>query len=130
DDFNKLNGRPLKALIDRKFDGPLYPVNPKYDSLAGLRCYPDIAALPDGVDLAIITTPGRLVPEAIRALGRKGVAAAVVFSSGFSEIGAAGEALERELDAAITASGVRVLGPNCLGFINTWDKVSATFAVL
>jgi acyl-CoA synthetase (NDP forming) len=111
-DFNKLNGRTLKALIDKGYAGRLYPVNPKYSEIAGLPCYPDVASLPGAVDLAVVALPAQHVPQTLRELGTKGVAAAVVFSPGFSEIGGDGVALERELKAAIRESGVRVLGPN------------------
>lgn len=127
-DFRKLNGRTLKALLDKGYAGAIYPVNPKYDEIAGLRCYADVADLPDGIDLAIVAVPARHVPSTLRVLGTKKVAAAVVFSSGFAELGASGEDLDGELRAAIRDSGVRVLGPNCLGLINAFENVMATFS--
>lgn len=127
-DFQKLNGRTLKALLDKKYAGAIYPVNPKYSSIADLKCYADVSDLPDGIDLAIVAVPAKKVPATLRVLGTKGVRAAVVFSSGFSEIGGEGVALEQELKAAIKASGVRVLGPNCLGLINAFENVMATFS--
>jgi acyl-CoA synthetase (NDP forming) len=127
-DFQKLNGRTLKALLDKKYAGAIYPVNPKYASLADLKCYADVSDLPDGIDLAIVAVPAKKVPATLLVLGTKGVRAAVVFSSGFSEIGGEGVALEQELKAAIKASGVRVLGPNCLGLINAFENVMATFS--
>ena len=127
-DPEKLNGRTVRALIDKKFDGAIYPVNPKYDHIADLVCYPDVESLPDGVDLAIVATPAAVVAKTLRALAKRGVRAAVVFSSGFSEIGAEGAALEREVRLAIEETGLRVLGPNCLGFINSARNVMATFS--
>jgi acyl-CoA synthetase (NDP forming) len=127
-DFQKLNGRTLKALLDKRYAGKIYPVNPKYREIAGLPCYADVKDLPPGVDLAVVAVPARHVPQTIRELGKKKVAAAVVFSSGFSEVGGAGVALEKDLRAAIRESGVRVLGPNCLGLINAFDNVMATFS--
>jgi acetyltransferase len=127
-DFQKLNGRTLKALLDKGYAGKLYPVNPKYREIAGLHCYQDVTELPSGIDLAIVALPAKHVPRTLRALGERQVAAAVVFSSGFSEVGGAGIALEQELRAAIRESGVRVLGPNCLGLINAFDNVMATFS--
>ncbi len=127
-DFQKLNGRTLKALLDKRYAGGIFPVNPKYQSIGKLTCYADVASVPDGIDLAVVAVPARHVPGALRELGRKQVPAAVVFSSGFSEVGGDGLKLEQELRAAIRESGVRVLGPNCLGLINAFDNVMATFS--
>ena len=127
-DFNKINGRTLKALLDKQYAGTIYPVNPKYQAIAGIKCYPNVTSVPGTIDLAIVAVPARLVAQAIRELGKKSVAAAVVFSSGFSEVGGEGSVRERELRAAIEESGVRVLGPNCLGLINAFDNVMATFS--
>jgi acyl-CoA synthetase (NDP forming) len=127
-DFQKLNGRTLKALLDKGYTGAIYPVNPKYREIAGLKCYADVTELPSGIDLAIVAVPARHVPRTLRVLGERQVAAAVVFSSGFSEVGGNGVGLEQELCSAIRDSGVRVLGPNCLGLINAFDNVMATFS--
>jgi acetyltransferase len=126
-DFGKINGRPLKFLLDKQYPGRIYPVNPKYRSIAGLVCYPDAASIPDEVDLAIVAVPAALVPAAIDDLGRKGVPAAVVFSSGFGELGVEGARLEAELKARAHAAGMRICGPNCLGLVNAFDRVIATF---
>jgi acyl-CoA synthetase (NDP forming) len=125
--FNKLNGRTLKALLDKQYSGKIYPVNPKYTEIGGLKCYPDLAAVTDEIDLAVVAVPAKFVPQTIRELGARNVKAAVVFSSGFSEIGGDGVERERDLRAAIKESGVRVLGPNCLGLINAFENVMATF---
>jgi acetate---CoA ligase (ADP-forming) len=127
-DFQKLNGRTLKALLDKNYGGNIYPVNPKYEQIAGLRCYADVGALPEGVDLAIVAVPARVVPETLRQLAARRVAAAIVFSSGFGEIGGEGVALEAELKRTISAEGIRVLGPNCLGLVNAFENVMATFS--
>ncbi len=126
-DFNKLNGRTLKALLDKQYAGAIYPVNPKYQEIAGIKCYPDLTSIPDAIDLAVVAVPAKLVPQTIRELGTKRIGAAIVFSSGFAEIGGDGILRERELRAAIKESGVRVLGPNCLGLINAFENVMATF---
>ena len=127
-DFDKLNGRTVQMLIEKRYPGAVYPVNPKYDRIGELRCYPNVAAIDGEIDLAIVTVPARHVPNAIRELGARKVSAAIVFSSGFSENGPAGVELERQLAAAIRESGVRVMGPNCLGLVNAFDKVMATFS--
>ncbi|MDH4293705.1 MAG: CoA-binding protein, partial [Betaproteobacteria bacterium] len=127
-DFNKINGRTLKALVDKKYAGRILPVNPKYPTLLDLPCYPDVASIPGSVDLAVIAVPAKRVPDTLRELGRKKVPAAVVFSSGFSEVGGDGVALEAELKQAIKDSGVRIIGPNCLGLVNAFENVMATFS--
>ena len=92
-DFQKLNGRTLKALIDKGYSGNIYPVNPKYREIGGLRCYSEVSELPHGIDLAVVAVPVKQVPRMLRALGQHGVAA-VVFSCGFSEVGRRDPALE------------------------------------
>ncbi|HVR50616.1 MAG TPA: acetate--CoA ligase family protein [Pseudorhodoferax sp.] len=127
-DLSKINGRPLKHLLDKGYAGTILPVNPKYREIAGLACCPDIASLPDGVDLAIVAVPASEVVASIEALGARGVPAAVVFSSGFGEMGEAGRALEQRLAETARRAGVLLCGPNCLGFINAFENVYATFS--
>ena len=127
-DFGKINGRPLKHLLAKGYEGRILPVNPKYRELGGHRCYPSIAELPEPADLAIVAVPAREVAAAITALGERGVGAAVVFSSGFGETGEAGRVLERDVLARARAGSVVLCGPNCLGFVNAFDKVYATFS--
>lgn len=126
-DFAKVNGRTLKYLLDKGYAGKIFPVNPKYQAIGTLKCYPDIAAVPEPVDLAVVAVPAKAVAGALRDLGRHGVKSAVVFSSGFAETGDAGRALENEAIAAARESELRLCGPNCLGLINAFDKVIATF---
>ncbi|KAB2912628.1 MAG: acetate--CoA ligase family protein [Hyphomicrobiaceae bacterium] len=127
-DFNKLNGRPLKHLIEKGYAGRVFPVNPKYKDIAGLACYPTIESLPEAADVAIVAVPAAEVIAAIEALGRRGVSAAVVYSSGFGETGAEGKALEARLVETAQRSGVLLCGPNCLGFVNAFDNLYATFS--
>lgn len=126
--FSKVNGRPIKHLLDKGYAGVLYPVNPKYQQVAGLECFPSIGAIPGPVDLAIVAVPAREVAGAIAELGKKGIPAAVILSSGFSERGEEGRILEQQLTATARIAGVRVCGPNCMGLINAFDKVLATFS--
>ena len=126
-DFGKVNGRTLKFLLAKGYRGKIYPVNPKYPRIGGLACYPDVASLPEAPDLAVVAVPARAVAASLRELGARGARAAVVFSSGFGETGEAGRALEQEAAGAARASGLRLLGPNCLGCINAWSNAMATF---
>ncbi|MDX2203116.1 MAG: acetate--CoA ligase family protein [Hyphomicrobiaceae bacterium] len=127
-DFNKLNGRPLKHLIEKGYAGRILPVNPKYKEIGGHACYPSIAALPEAADLAIVAVPASDVIASVEALGRRGVRSAVIFSSGFGEAGAEGKALEARLLQAGREAGVILCGPNCLGFVNAFDNLYATFS--
>ena len=128
EDFVKINGRPLKFLLDKGYTGRIFPVNPKYGTLAGLPCYPSVSAVPAPVDLAIVAVPASSVAAALRDCAARQVRAAVVFSSGFGEMGEEGRALERQAAALAREGGFRLLGPNTLGFMNTFDRVMATFS--
>ncbi len=127
-ELSKINGRPLKFLLEKGYAGRILPVNPKYAQIAGLPCSPDIASLPEAADLAIVAVPAREVLASIDALGRRGVRAAVVFSSGFGETGPEGLQLERAVVDCARRHGMVLCGPNCLGFVNAFDKVYATFS--
>ncbi|MFG1250484.1 acetate--CoA ligase family protein [Xanthobacter flavus] len=127
-DLKKVNGRPLKFLLEKGYKGQILPVNPKYPQIGDLPCYPSVAALPVVPDLAIIALPAKEVCAAVKALGEKGVRAAVIFSSGFGEMGEAGKAAERELLDTARAAQVSLLGPNCLGFCNAFENVYGTFS--
>ena len=127
-DFNKLNGRPLKHLIEKGYGGRILPVNPKYKEIGGHPCYPSIADLPEAADLAVVAVPAADVIASIEALGRRGVRAAVIFSSGFGETGPEGKALEAKLLETARKAGVVLCGPNCLGFVNAFDNLYATFS--
>ncbi len=128
EDFAKINGRPLKFLLDHGYPGRIFPVNPKYPRLAGLDCFPDVAAIPGPVDLAIVALPASAVPDALARCAEKGVRAAVVFSSGFGEMGEEGRLLEQKVGDLARRTGLVLCGPNTLGFMNTLDRVMATFS--
>ncbi len=117
-DFSRIGGQPIKLLTEYGFQGKIYPVNPKYADIKGLACYPEVGAVPKPCDVALIAVAGHLVPGAIEQCGKAGIPYAVILSAGFSEAGEAGKALNEKLLAAIQISGVRVVGPNCLGVMN------------
>jgi acetyltransferase len=118
----------LSNLRDAPFPGVLYPVNPRHNTLLGLRCYRSIASLPEPVDLAVIATPSATVPGVIRECAAVGVPAAIVISAGFREIGESGAALEREILEDARRGGMRIVGPNCLGLMSPHHMLNATFA--
>ena len=126
-DPQRIGGQPVKILRETGYGGAIYPVNPKYAEVLGLRCYPDLAALPQACDLALIAVNAAAVPQVIRDCGQAAIPFAIVFSAGFREAGAAGAELENELKAAAHAAGVRLVGPNCIGAMNLNDRVFCGF---
>jgi len=93
----------------------LYPVNPKYETLLGMRCYPSVLDLPEPVDLAVITIPAPAVPAAAENCGEKGIPYVIVVAGGFGETGEEGRVLQRRLEESGRRHGFRILGPNTLG---------------
>lgn len=124
----KLSGRPISALLKKKFAGAIYPINPRYTEIAGLACYPSVGAVPGEIDLAVVSVPIEGILEALKQCAAKGVKAAVVFTSGFAETGAEGSSLQAEISRLARESGMRVLGPNCLGLVDFRNAVMASFS--
>ncbi len=118
----------LWNLISSPFGGVVFPVNPQRQSILGIKAYPDIASVPERVDLAVIVTPAPTVPDVIRQCVDKGVRGAIVLSAGFKEIGEAGIALEKQVIEQIRRGRMRLIGPNCLGVMNPMTGLNATFA--
>jgi acetyl coenzyme A synthetase (ADP forming)-like protein len=120
----------FRHLIAAEFSGVLYPVNPRGGAIQGHKAYPSIRDVPESVELAVVVVPAAQVPEVARECGEAGVKGLVVISAGFAETGAEGAALQRELLEACRDHGMRMVGPNCLGVINTDPEVrlDATFA--
>ncbi len=127
-DPNKLGHNVVTKLIQSKFPGPIYPVNPKAEEILGLPAYPSVKDVPDPIDLALIIVPAPVVAGALCDCLERGVPAAVILSGGFREIGPEGAARERDLKALIQGQAIRVVGPNCVGLINTDSPpLNATF---
>jgi acyl-CoA synthetase (NDP forming) len=126
-DLSRIGGQPIRLLTEYGYRGRVYPVNPKYTEIKGLACYPDLAAVPQPCDVALVALAAPHVPGVIEQCGRAGIPFALVLSAGFSETGAEGRALQDRLVAAARASGVRVVGPNCLGMLNLRDGVRNGF---
>jgi acetate---CoA ligase (ADP-forming) len=121
-------GRPVRILQQHGFGGKIYPVNPRYRELRGLPCYSSIAEVPTPVDLAMVAVPARLVPDILEQCAAAGVRNAMVFSSGFGEVGADGRELETRIKAIAGPGRMRVCGPNCEGFFNVSAHVPAGFS--
>lgn len=118
----------LWNLISNPFGGTVYPVNPKRDSVLGIKAYPSLESIPGTVDLAVIATPAPTVSRIIKECSDKGVKGAIIISAGFKEIGEAGVALEAEIKAEAQAHDLRIIGPNCLGVMNPHHGLNATFS--
>jgi acetyltransferase len=111
-------------VLQHGYGGVVYPVNPRALSVMSVKAYPSVLNIPDEVDLAIVIVPSGSVPQVLEECGQKGIKAAIVITAGFKELGAAGAEKEQELLAAARRGGIRLLGPNCLGIINTDPGVS------
>jgi acyl-CoA synthetase (NDP forming) len=123
----KLSGRPIAYLKRFGYQGEIYPVNSARETVQGLPAYPDLASIGATPDLVMLMVDAASSPAAIRECGRLGVPVAIVSAAGFAETGAVGAELQEDLRTAIAESGVRVLGPNCLGLIGTRGRLPATF---
>jgi acetyltransferase len=117
----------MKNLLLGKNRHTVYPVNPAHDMVMGLKCYPNIAAVPEHVDLAIIATPAKSVPQVVDECGKARVEGIVIISAGFREIGKEGAELEEKIKVIRAKYGFRLLGPNCVGFSRPSVHLNATF---
>jgi acetyltransferase len=115
-------------LISSPFGGTVYPVNPTKNAILGIRAYSSIADIPEQVDLAVIVTPARTVPQLVKDCVKAGVRGFIVISAGFKETGPEGVKLEQEILATIRKHNVRLVGPNCLGVMSPISGLNATFA--
>jgi acyl-CoA synthetase (NDP forming) len=117
----------LSNLVAFEFPGRIYPVNPKYQELAGLPCYPSLAEVPGQVDLALVVVPAAAAPAVLHDCGTAGVRAAVVYASGFAETGEQGRLLQDRMVLTARANGIRLLGPNCMGMVYQPSGLAASF---
>lgn len=117
----------MKNLLLGKDQRKIYPVNLNRESVMGLKCYPDIAKIPEHVDLAVIATPAKTVPGIVEECGKAGVDGVIIISAGFREIGAEGAKLEEEIKRIQSKYDIRILGPNCVGLVRPQINLNATF---
>ena len=127
EDSTRIGGRPLRYLKEFGFRGKVWPVNPRRGRVQGIEARPDIGEVPGPIDVAVVAVAAANVPETVEACAECGVGAAVVFTSGFAETDAAGAARQRRLREIARSSGMRILGPNCLGVYNAATGFFATF---
>ena len=125
---NNLGHWLLKAILNGGYEGKVFPVNPKGGRILGLEVLPDIESLPSPIDLAVLSIPAHAVTQALKELGEKKPAGAVVVAGGFAEIGPEGKLMQEELKRIAGESGIRLIGPNTIGFTNTYAKLNASFS--
>jgi len=128
DDISKIAGRPYHFLKTRGFNGNLYAVNPRRETVQGDISYPSLAAVGQPIDLAIVAVPASFVLQAVTDCVAQGVRSAVIFAGGMAEAGAKGREVEDEIRRTAKAGGLRLLGPNCMGLMNLRDNLYASFS--
>ena len=126
-DRASISGQPLGNLRDHGYRGTIYPVNPRYEEVDGLECYPSVAALPAPPDLAVFLISAKQVPSVLRECGERGVPYALIISSGFAETDAEGTQLQKQVVEIARAYGIGVVGPNCQGMMNVTEGMFAGF---
>ncbi|TCM41265.1 acetate--CoA ligase family protein [Novosphingobium sp. ST904] len=130
DDAARIGGRPLKYLRASGFSGPVYPVNPKRETVQGEPAYASLSALPEAPDLALLAVPAAATRQAVEDCVAAGVKAAIVFAAGFAEMGEEGRAEQARIVDIARARGLRLLGPNCLGAADSSIGYYGTFSVM
>jgi len=114
----------IRILVDEKYDGKIYPVNPNEDRILGYPCYAKVSEIEDPVDMALITTPAKTIPGILEDCGKKGVKGAVVIAGGFGELGIEGRKLEDEVVKAAQKNNIRMIGPNTSGMMNLKSRLN------
>ena len=114
----------ITNILSGGFSGRVFPINPSSDTILGMRCYSSILDIEHHIDLAIIITPSEIVPHVMEECGKKGVKTTIIISAGFKEIGEQGKVLEESIKRIAKNYSMRLVGPNCIGIINTDPKVS------
>ena len=114
----------IRTLVEEKYEGRIYPVNPKEKSILGYKCYKNIAEIRGPVDVALVATPAATLPAVLEDCGKKGVKGAVVLAGGFGEIGQDGKKLENEMVAIAHKNNMRLIGPNTSGMLNLHENLN------
>jgi len=114
----------IRTLLEEKYEGRIYPVNPKEKSILGFKCYPSLKDIAEPVDVALVATPAKTLPSVLEDCGKKGVNGAVVLAGGFGEIGSEGRLLEDEMVAIAKKYHIRLIGPNTSGMLNLKDNLN------
>jgi acetyl coenzyme A synthetase (ADP forming)-like protein len=125
---SRLGHRIMKNILDHGYEGIVYPIHPQASCVLDRPAYPSVSDVPGTIDLAVIVIPSRFVIDVVDECGRKGVRGLVVITAGFKEVGGEGKERERQLLAVVRKYGMRMIGPNCLGIIDTVSSLDASFA--
>lgn len=123
----KIGHETLLNVLIHRYEGEVYPINPNAHEIMGLKCYPSVLEVPDEIDMALITVPARAVPKVMRECAKKGIKGAIIISAGFSEVGDEGKKLEDEVLKIAKEGGVRIIGPNTMGYKSPVDDLDAGF---
>ncbi len=123
-DATKRGYQAIRTLLDERYEGTIYPVNPGEKRILGLKCYASVLDIPDNFDLALITTPARTLKKILDECGQKGASGAVVIAGGFGELGEEGKRLEEEIVETARKNGIRIIGPNTSGMISMNNKLN------
>src|SRR5579885_2131881 len=118
----------LWNLLSSPFGGTIFPVNPNHNSVLGIQAYPNVGAVPEPPELAVVVVPAREVPKVVRECAEAGVKGAIIISAGFKEHGEAGARLEQQTLEEARRGGIRLIGPNCMGVMSPLTGLNATFA--
>lgn len=128
--LKRLSGKPLGFLLKANYQGKIYPVNPKYSEIEGIRCYPSILDINEPIDVALILLPAVAVEKAMSECVEAKVKAVVLISSGFAELGPEGKAAQLRISKMAKDAGIILIGPNCLGAVNFIDRIPLSFTAL
>ena len=127
-DPTRIGGRPIAYLTTQGFKGAIYPVNPNRSEVQGVKAYPNVAALPETPDVAIVAVGAEIAPQAVEDLAKRGCKAALMFTAGFAEVDENGARIQAQMVASARRYGMRILGPNCLGVFDARTAYYATFS--
>lgn len=128
--LNRLNGRPLRYLLEKNYQGKIYPVNPKYDQVEGIKCYPSVEAIGESIDLAILIIPAAHVVSVLESCVIAKIKSVIIMSSGFAELGDEGRKVQEKIKDISRKANLPILGPNTLGAINFVDNIPLTFSTI
>jgi len=128
DDVAKVSGQPMKYILDSGWQGEIYPINPKSDTILGYPAYPSVTDVPGPVDAAVIVIGAKMVPGIIQQCADKGVKAVMIGVSGFAELNETGKQLQDEVEAIANKAGIRIVGPNTNGYMNVLDHVTLGYS--
>lgn len=120
----------LENLIEFGYQGKIYPVNPKADEILGFKAYRNVQSLPEGIDLAVITTARDLVPEIVENCAARRIKGAIIITEGFGEADEAGKLLQQKINDILAQTDIRILGPNSVGVVNSFNNFSSAFVLL